>query len=56
MIDYTEMGGVRGNLTEIKKFLSDVMPMFPSYQHMVATSKVTLEGDVAQRWSRRGKT
>jgi hypothetical protein len=47
MIDYTEMGGIRGNLKEIKDFLSSVMPTFPSYQHMVATSKVTLEGDVA---------
>src|ERR1700731_3536724 len=47
VIDYTEMGAPRGNLEETKAFLSSVMPMFPSYQHMVATSKVTIEGDVA---------
>jgi hypothetical protein len=47
VIDYTEMGGPRGNREETKAFLSSVMPMFSSYQHMVATSKVTIDGDIA---------
>jgi hypothetical protein len=47
-IDYTEMGGSRGTLTETKDFLRTVMPHFSSFQHMVATSKVTLNGDTAE--------
>lgn len=46
-IDYTAMGGSKGNLKETKEFLSSVMPRFASYQHMVATSKVTIDGDTA---------
>jgi hypothetical protein len=47
-IDYTEMGGSRGTLSETKDFLRTVMPHFSSFQHMVATSKVTLNGDTAE--------
>jgi len=46
-IDYTVFGGPVGSYPEIKKFLVDTMPMFSSYYHMVATSKVTLNGDTA---------
>ena len=45
VIDYTEMGAPRGNLTETKAFLASVLPNFPSYQHMVATTKLTFDGD-----------
>ena len=48
IIDYTEMGGSRGTLTETKDFLRTVMPHFSSFQHMVATSKVTINGDSAE--------
>jgi ketosteroid isomerase-like protein len=47
VIDYTEMGAPRGNLAETKAFLASVLPNFPSYQHMVATTKLTFDGDVA---------
>jgi 3-phenylpropionate/cinnamic acid dioxygenase small subunit len=47
-IDYTEMGGSRGTLEETKQFLRTVMPHFSSFQHMVATSKVTINGDSAE--------
>ena len=47
VIDYTEMGGSRGSPAETKEFLRGAMPMFKAFQHMVATSKVTVEGDVA---------
>jgi hypothetical protein len=47
-IDYTAMGGTKGSLAETKAFLRETMPRFPSYQHMVATSKVTIDGDTAQ--------
>ena len=44
-IDYTVFGGPSGSYPEIKKYLADTMPMFSSYYHMVATSKVTIDGD-----------
>ncbi|MCU1374952.1 MAG: hypothetical protein JWO68_2238 [Actinomycetia bacterium] len=46
-IDYTVFGGPKGSYPEIKKFLQDTMPMFKSYFHMIATSKVTIDGDTA---------
>lgn len=46
-IDYTVFGGPAGSYPEIKKYLADTMPMFASYYHMVATSKVTIDGDTA---------
>jgi hypothetical protein len=47
-IDYSAMGGSAGNLKETKEFLSGVMPGFTSYYHMVATSKVEINGDTAR--------
>ncbi len=47
-IDYTCFGGIAGTLPEIKKFLDEAMPAFSSFQHMVATSKVELDGDTAK--------
>ncbi len=46
-IDYTAMGGSAGNLEETKKFLTEAMPAFSSFQHMVSTSKVEIDGDTA---------
>lgn len=48
VIDYTEMGGVRGTLVEIKEFLGKVMPAFVSYQHLVSSTKLTFDGDTAR--------
>jgi hypothetical protein len=47
VIDYTEMGGTRGNLTETKAFLASALATFAGFQHMVATSQLTLDGDTA---------
>ena len=47
VIDYTELGGTRGNLAETKAFLAGAMPMFVGFQHMVATSKLSIDGDRA---------
>ncbi len=47
VIDYTEMGGARGDLAAIKAFLASALDGFASFQHMVATSQVTLDGDRA---------
>ena len=47
VIDYTELGGTRGNREETKAFLASAMPMFKSFYHMQATTKLTLAGDTA---------
>jgi hypothetical protein len=47
-IDYSEMGGSKGNLTETKQFLRKAMQQFSGFQHMVATSQIKLRGDVAE--------
>jgi hypothetical protein len=46
-IDYTVFGGPKGQFPEIKEFLQNTMPMFKSYFHLIATSKVTIDGDTA---------
>ena len=46
-IDYTETGGAKGTLAEIKAWLPKALGQFPAFQHMVATTKLTLDGDAA---------
>jgi hypothetical protein len=48
VIDYTEMGGIRGSLAEQKEFLASVMPGFAGFQHLTATSTFDIDGDVAR--------
>lgn len=48
VIDYTEMGGSRGNRAETKEFLAKAMPNFVGFQHMVATTKLEYDGDTAR--------
>jgi SnoaL-like domain len=48
LIDYTALGGIRGTLPEIKEYLGRVMPFFPATQHLIANSRVWLEGDTAR--------
>ncbi|MEO6203839.1 MAG: nuclear transport factor 2 family protein, partial [Mycobacteriales bacterium] len=48
VLDYTEMGGIRGTLDEQKAFLAEVMPSFGGYQHLTATSTFDIDGDVAR--------
>lgn len=47
-IDYSETGGAKGSVAEIKRWLPVAMERFPKYQHMVATTKLELEGDHAR--------
>lgn len=47
-IDYSEMGGSKGDVAETKRFLRKAMTQFSSFQHMVATSQIKLRGDVAE--------
>jgi 3-phenylpropionate/cinnamic acid dioxygenase small subunit len=46
-IDYTETGGAKGSVAEIKAWLPAALERFPAFQHMVATTKLTLDGDRA---------
>lgn len=48
VIDYTETGGARGTVAQIKAWLPVAMQRFPRYQHMVATTKLELDGDSAR--------
>jgi hypothetical protein len=48
VIDYTAMGGTRGDLAETKAFLAEALTAFTTMQHLVATSAVELDGDVAR--------
>jgi hypothetical protein len=47
VVDYREMGGIRGTLPEIKDFLAASMGAFARTQHLMASSKVALDGDTA---------
>jgi 3-phenylpropionate/cinnamic acid dioxygenase small subunit len=47
LIDYTAVGGIKGNLQEVKKWLAEVLPMFPMTQHVVTNKVVELRGDTA---------
>ncbi len=47
IIDYTEMGGPRGDVKSTREFLASTMPMFPSYQHMIGNTVLELDGDTA---------
>ncbi|HND14038.1 MAG TPA: nuclear transport factor 2 family protein [Pseudomonadales bacterium] len=47
LIVYTALGGARGSVAEIKDYLKRVMPYFPATQHMIANSRVWVDGDTA---------
>ena len=46
-IDLRATGGVRGDLATVKAFLAKARRHFTASQHLVATSKIELAGDVA---------
>lgn len=46
-IDYTALGGIEGHYPEVKKWLSEVLPNFPVYAHMLGNFSVTIDGDKA---------
>ncbi|MCW2497028.1 nuclear transport factor 2 family protein [Jatrophihabitans sp.] len=46
-IDYTAVGGESGDVATIKAWLAKTLELFSSFQHLVATSKVTIDGDTA---------
>jgi len=47
VIDYTELGGIRGDLPTIKKFLETSLPRYPRTQHLLGQSYVEIDGDTA---------
>jgi hypothetical protein len=47
VIDYTAMGGPRGDLASTKAFLVSAMGGIPAYQHLIANSSITVDGDTA---------
>ena len=46
-IDYAETGGAKGSFEKIKRWLPVALERFPKFQHMVATTKLELNGDRA---------
>ena len=47
-IDYTQVGGVAGDLDTVVGFLEQVMPMFESMQHLVSNIDIAIDGDEAE--------
>ena len=47
IIDYTEMGGARGALPNIKLYLQRALAQFRGSQHLVASLLVKITGDTA---------
>lgn len=48
VIDYSEMVGFKGNLSETKAFLAEGLTMLSHTQHIISTSQIKIEGDRAQ--------
>jgi 3-phenylpropionate/cinnamic acid dioxygenase small subunit len=46
-LDYTTAGGIAGDFPAVKAWLSEVLPHFPQYQHVIGNRNVTLNGDTA---------
>jgi len=44
-IDYTEMGGIRGGVAEVRAWLEEVMAWPVSYQHLVANTVLDWDDD-----------
>jgi hypothetical protein len=46
-IDYSAMGGIDGVYPQVKAWLSEVLPNFPAYYHLVGNFDIRLAGDTA---------
>lgn len=47
VIDYTEMAGFKGTLPETKAWLAESLGVIEACQHIISTSQLTIEGDLA---------
>ena len=48
VIDYSVFGGSVGGVEDTIAYLKEAMPMFASFQHMISTSRIELDGDSAR--------
>ena len=48
LIDYTQVGGVAGDLEEVVGFLSKAIPMFETIQHLISNLDIGIDGDEAK--------
>lgn len=46
-IDYRAMGGIDGLYPDVKAWLSEVLPNFPAYSHLLGNFAVRIDGDTA---------
>ena len=44
-LDYRSAGGIRGEVPEVRQWLSDVLPLFTWTQHLVANRIISLDAD-----------
>ena len=47
-IDYRAMGGIDGQFPDVKAWLSQVLPNFPAYSHLLGNFDVRVDGDTAK--------
>ena len=45
-IDYRAMGGIDGQFPDVKKWLSEILPNFPAYSHLIGNFDVRVTRDV----------
>jgi ketosteroid isomerase-like protein len=48
VIDYSEMVGLKGSLTEIKTFLQNSLAAIKACQHAISTTQYSIDGDTAK--------
>ncbi len=46
-IDYTAVGGAKGNLKETKAYLAKALSKFTGMQHMLGLPQISIDGDTA---------
>jgi hypothetical protein len=46
-IDYTAVGGIKGNLQEIISYLESALEFFPNYQHFISNISLDIQGNEA---------
>ncbi|MCV7223098.1 nuclear transport factor 2 family protein [Mycolicibacterium elephantis] len=46
-IDYRAMGGIDGHYPQVKVWLTEVLPNFPAYAHLLGNFDVRITGDTA---------